>query len=224
MPLLNTQKKALFEAIQASPLKVDQFEMIDEPGDKSTYIFLRDTQFSFNFEWGYRGEGYGQEVGYVCDYTPGSRFVNETYLATNFGNLCRIVNEWATNCHTELNTPDPWAQFGKRATFATDQNNTLLDDADQKVVLASIAEVKSLLLKNTEHQDEVVTRLNSLEVNIDKIGRKDLYLIAIGIIADIAVNDFVSSETARSAWKILVEGFTRILDFLPSVQSTLLGQ
>jgi len=207
MKLRKPQKAEFVELIQDHAYRLrDQFVFKDSPDNvQPTEIALPEHGFYFILG--------GSIKGIEITTCPGDSTWTESFEYPAWGKVSAAFSDWLFRIEEELHEADPWKDFPKsNMRFSSEAENDPLSKSEIEAIKAGIERAKSILTCESENRDEIIARFDSIERNLDRIGRKDLYLLAFGIMCDIAINRLASTDSLLRAWNTLKAAFGTILE------------
>jgi hypothetical protein len=224
--LLNTQKRQVFDLLQAFEINPHQFEWkVKTSRFGATAISLitskQRAEFYFAFDF---ADGFYYPY---CSPWEGQRECSFQDLP--WSDCLRKIETWGLVVQAELNTPDPWKALpGIVATsdiaLAADALNTEFAHRETERLAAALDEIKNLLLNHIGTsgeqaalvQNEIKTLLDASE----RMGRKDWTNLAIGAIVSLGLQLALPPETVKQAFQILKEALTGLVPLVPHVFAT----
>ena len=227
MQLLRDQKRQVVERLKSAGLPQGTFiphDAIHEDG--STWIEVKDSDLFLRFSFGKPKvitNDQDAQGRWTLTFAPGLHRYRDQLNFRTFDDLISYVDVWAMCVRDELATGDPWEDLSEPSERFKSSENTLLSEGEQTQFRTALDQAKVVLLKDASNVDAILDRIDALERSIDKIGRKDLYLLAFGVFCDLAKEKLVESSVLHAAWDVLVDVFSSSLGILLQGANNLLG-
>jgi hypothetical protein len=209
MGLRKGQRNEIFRAVEDAGLSPDEFDW-DFGADEST---LRHRLSGAYFVFG------GVAGAYVSRYLAGEGPVEERTELSQY-RLMQQVQFWLTNVKLDIDTPDLWAQLQGEAellgaVFDETTENTPLTSAERQAIAGQLRELRDYVSR-TYSLSEAQTRfleekLDDLAAATDRVGRKDLLLMAAGLMLSYVLGAALPPEAARDILVTLLTSIGHIL-------------
>lgn len=215
--ILNSQKKAIFEAISRIGLEPVNFDWRVEysqfDGDTMvSCLRYKGADFFFKFDF--------YENKHRCVYSPGLDKAIEKEFLGSWEQEWQSIMRWLTSLKREIDTIDPWLEIekyipGEKINLEDEESNKPFNYSQVEHICKSLNRLKDEINSNfklTRDQTGVVQ--NKLDYLIDRaknIGRIDWKNIFVSTIIMIAFELAMNPEQVKLLWSLVKVCFRGVL-------------
>lgn len=205
--LLKTVKNAVLELVLQSGIDPSEFHWKDgRIEDGSEYGVAEFTVSILNHASGH----FFRFGAYTDTFSPGhaSRIAHEdiSYVRENWPNRLNIVHNWLRYLKRELDAPDLWSAILQERQLLRISSQPQLPNAqftseEKQYVIHQLDDIRRLLVSShrlqAEQAETIEQGFNYIVESMDRSGKKDWLMLAIGSLVTIATTATLSPEIAR---------------------------
>lgn len=149
----------------------------------------------------------GKGKNRVSECSPGEETRIEIADASSWAVQADHFNNWLGDVKRELEAPDLWASISGEAKIIEaaselETGNAFFTEAEKRVVLSGLTEIKQYLLTAHKLDSELIEpRLNYLIEASDRVGKKDWINILISTLVGIVITAALPPEVTRELFR-----------------------
>jgi len=226
IPLLTSQKDAIFTALRDAGLDLTQFEWAwtQSSFDYRTYEVQRLLHRPSGYHFTFDKQASSYPNVWIARYSPGENQREETREGSveDIANLA--VHDWPRFLQRELTAPDFWGQLASNplvlAQASTTDDNSRFRDDEHEELLRRLASIESRLI---EFYGDTLPRLSAIEKRMEeirnastRIGRKDWIMLVVGQLFNLVATLGLDGEKAREVFELVGVGLKGFAGLLPS--------
>jgi hypothetical protein len=183
--------------------------------DTASKITYKETESCFIFS------KVGSLWGTVC--SPGENTRISESLTIYWDSKELGFADWLVNLQREINEPDLWSHLADYQTagseqFRTEEGNELFTPAQVEQIAEGIKRVEGYLKIECKLSAGQMSAANEkLDYLVDaskRLGRKDWFNIAMGVVFNIAIQLALSPVQAKSIWAIVSSAFSGVIKLI----------
>lgn len=218
LPLLKTQRKALFDSLVGKGLNHSSFtfKAAASPANRTgTVIRFKSTRFHFTFKM--------FEELFTIERVPGDKRAYSKQECKTWGGLLERFNLWLDDLRREVETPDPWEQNENYETIVSvvpslSAPNEPFSLAEQRGIWKALVAMQGTLLAATEGIEEqqaaIRAEIQNLKEATERMGRKDWVMLTIGTLVSLATAMTITPEATKAALNYLRHSITGFVPLL----------
>lgn len=193
---MRTQRNGLFERVVQHGLQPGEFTLQDVGYVTDVRHLPTESSFSLASNDGLRYSGQ-IAIGAYGSYPYGN---------LNWNGVLDAFGQWVYNVKLEAETPDMWGEFRQTreivlGTQQKDSQNTPFTADEQAQISAQLREIKEYLRETYPKSDErlalIEARLDEAEEASRRIGRKDWWIVFLGLMLPLVVTGFVTPDVVH---------------------------
>jgi hypothetical protein len=202
--LLTTVKDAVFQLVLDSGIDPSEFQWKTARVEDGTEYGVYEYRMSILEH----SSGYFYRFGaYTDTFSPGesSRIAIEdvSYIREKWNQRLNIVGNWLAFLKRELEAPDLWAAILQekrllRITFESRIPNTQFTTDEKQYIARQLDEIRRQLITShrlqSEQAESIEQGFNYIVESMNRFGKKDWLILAIGSLVSIAATSTLSPE------------------------------
>jgi hypothetical protein len=210
LKLLPSQKNDTFQAIKNIGLNPSDFlwketkeNYFDEEITNIDLCF-RATEFHFLFT--------RQNKGWWLLFSPSYEIYEDNVAVNSWEAVSHTFRRWLSYLKSEIEAPDLWSTIADEKAIvlaAADDKieNELFSSNEQKIISSQLSEIKAYLIQtqdlNEQQAEQVNRRLDYLAEASTRMGRKDWFNLALGVITGIAIQLFFQPNIIHDLFQVI---------------------
>lgn len=217
MAILPSQRVEIFDLIAASPLPVEDFDIMDTSAG-TTRVFTSRSPFYY-----YAITEKPNELGpssFMAEYSPGDQQVTERVgPGWWYQTVSPSITGWLRYLDRELSTPDPWAELRadrqlRDATASTvGVENTPFTVEEQAAIKAQLRELVEFIRAGGVDAAQMVSieaRINYVEGAASRLGRVDWQTVFAGVMFTLFAEAAAPSQLLREGMTLALRGLAHL--------------
>lgn len=219
-PFTTRQRNQIFELVSRAGLNVSDFEFRRIRQKYMLGLHLQEipevvlVHKTTGYHYSFTHERDLDSLNQLAVYSPGFDSKTQSRRVYDWGGHLRAIKDWLQGLSQELGTPDLWEEW-KRATpllkFGGEGANSPFTSSEAAMVRRELESVRATVEVLTEISASdkawINDRFDSLEREIDQLGRLDWRSLLIGVVMEIGISRILTqvqwSDLVRLAGQLI---------------------